>query len=51
MGRFSVIQYRNQNDFKWGSFDVYVKPDEVIISGLLKKGGGHSRFMKVKKDG
>jgi hypothetical protein len=44
------MQYRNQNDFKWGSFDVYVKPNEVIISGILKK-GGHSRFMRVTKHG
>lgn len=48
---FRVHQYRNQNDFKWGSFDVYVKPKEVIISGLLKKTGSHSRFMKVVDDG
>jgi len=48
MSGFSVIQYRNQSDFKWGSFDVFVKPDEVIISGVLKK-GNRSRFMKVSK--
>lgn len=47
---FSVHEYRNQNDFKWGSFDVYVKPNEIIVSGLLKKNGSHSRYMRILRD-
>jgi len=49
MGKYSVIEYRNVNDFKYGSFDVYVKPDEVMASGLRKR-GMHSRYMLIRRN-
>jgi CO/xanthine dehydrogenase FAD-binding subunit len=49
MGKFSVVEYRNVNDFKYGSFDVYLKSDEIIISGILKKNSSRSRYMSVRR--
>ena len=50
MGKYSVIEYRNQNDFKYGSLEVFAnKPDEIIISGLLKKTGGRSRYLLIRR--
>jgi len=49
-GRYSVIEYRNQKDFRYGSFEVYVKPNELIISGVLKT-GQRSRYLRVVKNG
>ena len=47
-GKWTVIEYRNQKDFKYGSFEVYVKKEEFIISGILKR-GQRSRYIKVSK--
>jgi len=44
-----VTEYRNQKDFRYGSFEVYVKPHEIIISGVLKKSGSRSRYMLVRR--
>lgn len=49
MGKHSVIEYRSQNDFKYGSFEVFAKPNEIIISGLLKKTGGRSRYLLIRR--
>ena len=49
LSRYSVIKYRSEEDFKWGSFDVYVKSNEIIISGILKR-GNRSRFMLIRKN-
>jgi len=45
-----VIEYRNMNDFKYGSFEVYAKPNEMIISGILKKTNGRSRYMLIRRN-
>ncbi len=50
MVRFSVLQYRNYNDFKYGSFNVYVTEKEVTIRGLLKKNNNSSLYMRVVKN-
>lgn len=49
MGKYSVLEYRNQNDFRYGSFEVFAKPHEIIISGILKKSGGRSRYLLVRR--
>ena len=41
-------KYRNYNDFKYGSFIVYVTEHEVIIRGILKKTNNYSLYMLVK---
>lgn len=38
---------RSFNDFKWGSFTVYVTEKEVIIRGVLKKTGNYSPYMLI----
>jgi hypothetical protein len=50
MPKYSVIEYRNQNDFKYGNFEVFAKPNEVIISGLLKKSGSRSRYLQIRRN-
>ena len=50
MNKISTIKYRNFNDFKWGSFEVYVTEKEVIIRGILKKTGGFSPYILVRVD-
>ena len=37
MGKITVMKKRNFNDFKWGSFQVYVTENEAVIRGILKK--------------
>jgi len=49
MSRYSVMTARNYNDFKYGSFNVYVTEKEVVIRGLLKKGNS-SLYMKIVKN-
>jgi len=46
----SVTEFRNQKDFRYGSFDVYVRKNEVIISGMLKKSGSRSRYMLIRRE-
>ena len=45
---WSVIQYRAYEDFLYGSFDVYVTEDEVVIRGRLRR-GNPSLYMLVRK--
>lgn len=44
--RWSVQQYRNYNDFMYGSFDSYVTEGEIIVRGRLKR-GQQSLYMKI----
>jgi hypothetical protein len=48
MAKYSVIEHRNKNDFKYGSFDVIVRSNEVILVGILKR-GNRSRFMTIRR--
>jgi len=47
--KWAVVQYRNYNDFTYGSFDTYVTEKEIVIRGRLKK-GGNSLYMMIRKD-
>ncbi len=46
--RWTVIQYRNYNDFLYGSFDTYVQEDEIVIRGRLKK-GNNSLYIMIRR--
>jgi len=46
--KWSVIQYRGFGDFHWGSFDVYITENEIVIRGKLKK-GQPSLYMIIRK--
>ena len=48
MGKWTVIQYRNFDDFLWGSFDTYVQEEEIVIRGRLKR-GQNSLYMMIRK--
>jgi len=48
--RWFVRQYRNYNDFRYGSFDSYVTEREVVVRGILKKGGSSLYLMIQKQD-
>ena len=39
--------YRNFNDFKYKTFDVYVTENKMIISGILKKTDNFSPYMMI----
>lgn len=39
--------YRNFNDFKYKTFEVYVTEKEIIIRGILKKTGNFSPYVTV----
>ena len=40
-------KYRNYNDFKYGSFTVYVTEKECMIRGILKKTNNYSPYILV----
>ena len=42
-----VRKFRSFNDFKWGSFTVYVTKNECIIRGILKKTDNFSPYMVI----
>jgi len=44
-----VIEYRNQNDFMYGSFTVYVTANEIIIRGILKRDNQWSKYMLIQR--
>lgn len=39
--------YRNFNDFKYKTFEVYVTENKIIISGILKKTNNFSPYIMV----
>lgn len=43
----TIRQYRNKNDFKFGSFHVRTGDTWMQISGKLKKTGKDSVFMDI----
>jgi len=43
----SARKFRSYNDFKYGSFTVYVTEKEVMIRGILKKTGNYSPYMLI----
>jgi len=45
--KWKTRQFRNYNDFKFGSFSIYVKEKEVVIRGILKKSNNPSLYMIV----
>ena len=49
MGNWSVIQHRNFNDFKYGSFTVYVTKKEIVIRGILKRDSASSLYIQGRK--
>jgi hypothetical protein len=40
-------KFRNYNDFKYGSFTVYVTKHECMIRGILKKTNSFSPFILI----
>jgi len=50
MPLWSVTQYRNYKDFKYGSFNVYITEKEFVIRGLLKKTNNTSLYIKGNKN-
>jgi hypothetical protein len=48
MGKWSVIQHRNYDDFTYGSFDAYVTEEEIVIRGRLKR-GQPSLYMIIRR--
>lgn len=49
MGKIKAHQIRNFNDFKWGSFQVYVTEKEAIIRGILKKTDNFSPYIVIRE--
>lgn len=47
--KYSVKQCRNFNDFKFGTFSVYVTENQLIIRGTLKKKNNTSKYLEVNK--
>ena len=43
----SVRKFRSFNDFKYGSFTVYVTERECIIRGILKKTNNFSPYILI----
>lgn len=50
MGRMITRKFRNFNDFKWGSFQVYVTEKEIIIRGILKKTDNFSPYILIREN-
>jgi len=50
MKKWSVIQYRNYDDFVYGSFSSYVTKQDVVIRGVLKKTHNNSLYMMIRRD-
>ena len=48
MVKWTVIQYRAFNDFSYGSMDIYVTEDEIVIRGRLKR-GQPSLYMVIRR--
>jgi len=48
--KWSIMRYRSYDDFMYGSFDVYVTKEEIVIRGHLKR-GQPSLYMKLKNRG
>lgn len=48
--KHSVIQYRGYDDFKFGSFSIYVTKNEVVIRGILKKNNSSSLYMMIRSE-
>ena len=51
MNKINARKYRNFNDFKWGSFEVYVTEKEAIIRGVLKKTNNYSPYILIFENG
>ena len=49
MGKITVRKFRGYNDFKYGSFQVYVTEHEAIIRGILKKTDNYSPYLLVRE--
>jgi len=47
--KWSVVQYRNHNDFTYGSFTAYVTEREIVIRGILKKNHNPSLYMMIRR--
>jgi len=47
--KWSVTQYRNFNDFLFGSFEVYVLEKEIVIRGRLKR-GNNSLYLLIRRE-
>ena len=43
----TVKRYRNFNDFKWGSFDIYVTEKECYVFGILKKTNNRGKYLHI----
>ena len=50
MGKWSTIQYRNFDDFKFGNFTVYVTKKETVVRGILKKTGQTSLYQLIRRN-
>jgi len=50
MSKITARKYRNFNDFKWGSFQVYVTEKEAIIRGILKKTNNFSPYIMIREN-
>jgi hypothetical protein len=48
MGKWSVIQHRAYNDFIYGSWDIYVTEQDIVIRGRLKR-GNNSLYISMRK--
>jgi len=49
MGKWSVVEYRNIKDFHYGSFTVYLRANEIIIRGILKKSNASGKYMLIRR--
>ena len=47
---YSIKQFRNFNDFTFGSFTSYVTKNQIIIRGTLKKKNCVSKYMEINKN-
>jgi hypothetical protein len=49
MAKWSVRQYRNFDDFHFGSFEIYCTEQEIVIRGRLKR-GQNSLYMMLRRE-
>lgn len=42
---WTVTQYRNYKDFKYGSFNIYLTDKEFVVRGILKKTNNTSKYL------
>jgi hypothetical protein len=48
--KYAVKQFRNFNDFEFGSFTSYVTENQIIIRGIDKKKKCVSKYLEINRN-